>query len=63
MELGARAGVEELMERLGEVLDVERVDEDCGGGDEMGERTGDAGDDGGAGGHGFEDGETESFVE
>lgn len=53
MEIRAVGGVEELVEGLGEVLDVEGVDEDCGVGDEVGEGTRDACDDGSSAGHGF----------
>lgn len=62
MKLDARGGVEELVERLGKISDIEGIDEDGGGGDEMGEGARDARDDGGSAGHGFKNGETEAFV-
>ncbi len=51
-----------MFERLGKVGDVEGVDEECGVSDEMREGARDTGDDRGAAGHGFEDGETKTFV-
>ena len=62
LKLSARGGIEELMERLGDIGDIEGIDEDGSVSDEMRERTGDARDDRGSARHGFEDRETEAFV-